>query len=413
MYMVSNEAIIKLMDRVETLTRYTAAGANLEYLVEGAPSDMKGIRLRVVIGKNEDGTPIVRRVGAYDELSLADKVIKAVVDSGRIAEFLPASVMVSDLGTDSDSPSETEPEKHPFNTYIDHWIGTYKIGLEKTTDVFYSSKRNVLVRFFGSMPVEDIDVETVQKFLNERAAKYVRATVDTDLGVLRDLLDVAVRDKLLEVNPATDKRIKNPAKRGRGTTAFTLEQFGAIQAGIPALADPVQRCLLALLAYSSMCREELLGLKWENINLDTDVITIDAAVVYAGGTVAKGTKNEFRTRPFPICPALHDILAGCKRDSGYVIHGPDPSEPISSYYYRRLWKDTAANIELYGLTAKSFRTTFATFANAAGVDDKTIASLMGHSNTNTAKIHYIKQEATALNGAMGKLGAFVSASSNS
>ena len=145
---------------------------------------------------------------------------------------------------------------------------------------------------------------------------------------------------------------------------------------------------------------------------NTDVITIDAAVVYAGGTVAKGTKNEFRTRPFPIAPALHDILAGCKRDSGYVIHGPDPSEPISSYYYRRLWKDTAKNIELYGLTAKSFRTTFATFANAAGVDEKTIASLMGHSNTTTAKVHFIKQEATALNGAMGKLGASV-ASSNS
>lgn len=408
--MVSNEAIIKLMDRVETLTRQTAAGANLEYLIEG-DAPMKEIRLRVIVGKNEDGSPIIRRVGAYDELALADKVIKAVVESGRIAEFLPAPVAGTRWNPNPETPKE--PAKHPFDSYIDHWLSTYKIGLEKTTDVFYSSKRNVLVRFFGSMPVEDIDVETVQKFLNERAAKYVRATVDADLGVLRDLLDVAVRDKLLEANPATDKRIKNPAKRGKGTTAFTLEQFSAIQAGIPALADPVQRCLLGLLAYSSMCREELLGLKWENINLDTDIITIDAAVVYAGGTVAKGTKNEFRTRPFPICPALHDILAGCKRDSGYVIHGPDPEEPISSYYYRRLWRDTAKNIELYGLTAKSFRTTFATFANAAGVDDKTIASLMGHSNTNTAKIHYIKQEQTALNGAMGKLGAFVSASSNS
>lgn len=400
--MVSDMAIMKLMDRIEAVTRLAATGANLGNITEEEP-EMKEIRLRVIIGKDENGAPILRRVGAYSETELADKVIKAVVESGRIAEFLPVA---SAAGTD-EAP---EPELHPFSAYIDHWIEVFKTGLEATTDVFYKSKRNVLVRHFGDTPVEEIDVEAVQRFVSARAAEYSHTTVKADLGVLRDLLDAAVRDKLLEVNPAYDKRIKNTAPRGKGTTAFTAEQAADIQAHIPSLADPVQRCLLALLAYSSMCREELLGLKWENIDLEANVITINSAVVFAGGTVQKGTKNEFRTRPFPVCPALHDILAGCRRDAGYVIHGPDPGVPISSHHYRRLWKETAANINLYGLTARSFRTTFATLATASGVDAKTVSTLMGHSNTNTSMIHYIKPEARALGGAMDRINGYVSAS---
>ena len=368
---------------------------------------MKEIRLRVKVGTDDEGKPVIRRVGAYDEISLADKVAQALVESGRIYEFLPVQ-------DHSQKPAEAPQtvSLHPFDEFITHWLEIYKQGLEATTGVFYSSKSNVLIRHFGSTPIEEIDVAAVQGFVAARSAEYVRATVKADLGVLRDLLDAAVSDGIIAKNPAKDKRVKITAPKGKGTTAFTVEQVADIQANIPRLTDPVQRAMLGLLAYSSLCREELLGLTWENIDLTTDEITVNAAVVYArGGTVEKGTKNEFRVRQFPICPALHDILSSCS-GTGYVIHRGDPAKPIGAYGWRKLWSETAQAINLYGLTAKSFRTTFATMANAAGIDDRTIATMMGHSNVNTSKQHYIKQEQTVLDGAMGKLNGFVSASNS-
>ena len=49
---------------------------------------VKRIRIRVITGYTEDGSAIVKRLSAYDELTLADSVVRAVVESGRIAEFL-------------------------------------------------------------------------------------------------------------------------------------------------------------------------------------------------------------------------------------------------------------------------------------------------------------------------------------
>ena len=47
--------------------------------------------------------------------------------------------------------------------------------------------------------------------------------------------------------------------------------------------------------------------------------------------------------------------------------------------YRRLWDSLKSHIELYGMTAINFRTTFATMMVASGVDIKTTQALMGHS----------------------------------
>lgn len=372
---------------------------------EGGDELMKQIRLRVRTGTADDGSPVVRRIGAYDELTLADKVVQAVVESGRIYEFL--SVPEPAAPAQEIVEVKPEPAKHPFDEYIEAWLKTYKTGLAVETDVYNSAKKNVLIRFFGRTPIEDITVASVQAFVTERSEKFSHNTVKGDLAMLRELLDSAVYDRLIGQNPARDKRIKNKAKKGKGTTPFTRTQIADIQANIPRLTNPVQRCLLGLLAYTSMRREEVLGLKWQNVDLDADTLKIDAAVVYAKGTQVKDTKNEYSVREFPICSALHDILQGCKQDYGYVIHGKDPLAPINGGAYRYMWASMTKNINLYGLTAKSFRTTFATMALASGVDIRTAQGLMGHSDPETTLKHYAKLEQTAVEGAMDKINGFV------
>ena len=92
--------------------------------------------------------------------------------------------------------------------------------------------------------------------------------------MLKEVLDSAVSDDLIVKNPAKDKRVHNPAKAGEGTAPLTREQIASIQKAIPELEDPRERCLIALLAYTSMRREEVLGLMWENINFETRMIEI-------------------------------------------------------------------------------------------------------------------------------------------
>ena len=77
---------------------------------------VKRIRIRVITGYTEDGSAIVSRLSAYDELTLADKVIRAVVESGRITEFLDGE----EITITAEKALEKPPEaiKAPFGRYV-------------------------------------------------------------------------------------------------------------------------------------------------------------------------------------------------------------------------------------------------------------------------------------------------------
>ncbi|MBR1473674.1 MAG: tyrosine-type recombinase/integrase, partial [Paludibacteraceae bacterium] len=88
------------------------------------------------------------------------------------------------------------------------------------------------------------------------------------------------------------------------------------------------------------------------------------------------------------------------------ISGED-GKAISSVEYNRLWKSLSSHIELYGMTAINFRTTFATMAVASGVDIRTTQSLMGHSTPEMTLSVYTRQEDTRLPEAMKQMSWFL------
>lgn len=416
--------ICKSKDDMVELQADTGSGAHLENCIakrvqsesdamisEGSNEIMaREHRLRVLVGHDENGASIIKRVSAYDELSLADKIVEAVVRSGRIKEFLGRDIEVGpNIAALLAQPLPPPPKKTRFADYIDHWRKTYKQGLEKTTEVFMNAKQSVLNRWFGEMNIEDITPAAVQEFLTERAKTYKKATVKADWAVLKEVLDSAVSDHIIKMNPAKDSRVKNPAKAGDGTPALTREQVIAIQKEIPNLQDLTERCLIALLAYTSMRREEVLGLTWENVKFDQRVIEITQAIVYpVGATVSKGTKNDFSRRAFPMGQELFDILWNCRKNDGYVISKGE-GRPITADGYRKLWKSLSSHIELYGMTAINFRTTFCTMMVASGVDIKTAQALMGHATPEMTLKIYAKQEESRIPDAIEKVSSFLAA----
>lgn len=355
-------------------------------------------RLRVIISYDDDQKPIIKQIAANSETALADMAIKAIIKSGRIAEFMP------DLITSLTSPKQ----KTPLKDYIVRWRKTYKTGLSPTTEVFYDSKQSIIFKAFGDRFIEDLKTEEIQRFLNERAQKYKKKTVKDDLAFIRMVLDSAVCDGIIAKNPTRDKRISNPAEEGEETVALSREQIISIQEAIPKLADVREKCLLGLLAYTSMRREELLALRWENIDFQTNTFEIKAALVYPKSRPTfKSTKTKSGKRIFPLDVRLHEILLSCRKESGLIIC-TDEGTPFTIHGYQKLWKSLSEHIELYGMTAKNFRTTFATMAIASGVDIRTTQALMGHSDPKMTLKVYTKLEQTRLPSAINRISGFLS-----
>ena len=105
---------------------------------------------------------------------------------------------------------------------------------------------------------------------------------------------------------------------------------------------------------------------------------------------------------------LFDILWNCRKDDGYLISKGD-GHPITADGYRKLWKSLSSHIELYGMTAINFRTTFCTMMVASGVDIKTAQALMGHATPEMTLKVYAKQEESRIPDAIEKVSSFLAA----
>ena len=79
--------------------------------------------------------------------------------------------------------------------------------------------------------------------------------------------------------------------------------------------------IACLLAISSLRRSELKALKWENIDMERDIIYVSGAMVYTeSGMVHKPqNKTSASQRVIPIIPPLKEALKAADRKSEYVV----------------------------------------------------------------------------------------------
>jgi site-specific recombinase XerD len=84
-------------------------------------------------------------------------------------------------------------------------------------------------------------------------------------------------------------------------------------------------CAIALLAATGARRGEVLGARWERVDLDRRILTVPAASSKSG-----------RTRYIPLSDAAIRILQRVPRcDSPWVFPGTDPRKPISDL--KKVW----------------------------------------------------------------------------
>lgn len=147
--------------------------------------------------------------------------------------------------------------------------------------------------------------------LGNPVAKRAPRTVDKIRRTLRSALSAAVRRGLIGSNPASG-RIESVGKVGKSAKAWwqpaQLRQFLEF-----ASADPLHD-LWVVAAYTGLRREELLGLRWEDCDLDEDDPDND---YWAGVRVRQRCTGTAGLWPCRVCGGKHrgrQILAGGKTE---------------------------------------------------------------------------------------------------
>ena len=365
-----------LMESLRTLNLDNLIMKTTDAPTEGE-QPMPPYRRRVKIGQNDDGSPIYKRIQAMNEDEANDRVVQAYVDSGRIWEFITAE----------EHKPKVKGETN-FKIYAASWMNTYKKGKLKprTWQTYNQYLTAQLFPAFGGMNIEDITAKDVQAYLNankEQAGKSLK----NYLNLLKQILDSAVEDKIIEENPAASSRIFNPSDKKTPRKALSVDQLKEIIDAMHRMGNCEEKLLLALFIHTGARRGEVLGLRWEDIDFDKKFVHIrrNNTQITGEGAHIGTTKTKNGARGVPFGDHFKELLLPF-RSTGYVFGG---EKPFQSWDYDKLMRRLNKRVNLYGATAHTLRHTYLTMLAGEGVDLKTLQTIAGHANIQTTMDIYV------------------------
>ena len=141
--------------------------------------------------------------------------------------------------------------------------------------------------------------------------------------------------------------------------------------------------IAALLALSSMRQSEILGLKWDNVDLESNVIRIEeTAVKGESGWVRKAeTKNLTSRRMIPIIAPLRSALENAPQKEGYVV-------TMSDNTIRRKLRDLSKDADIPYVGLHGLRHSFASLAYHLGLSEEATMKIGGWADIQTMRRIY-------------------------
>lgn len=379
-----------------------------------APNHGHLYEIKVTIGKGMDGNPI--RKSFYSSISKQDARIKGdeYLAKKRASE-------ITGLGFSAGNKS--------FETYAKQWLETFKKGKVKDNTYRGTYENPVikhLIPYFGKAQMNSIRQSDVQKFFDEKGKKYSLETLKKMRSALNLIFVSAVEDDLCYKNPV-NKNIKlQSAVAPTEKKAYTQAEYDIVWEF--ARSHPYGLAIMVMME-TGISRSELLGLRWDNLDLDNKIIYIEQGLVQQKSTetdklvlASDGLKNKFRRRPIPISSDLANALkakpvtiyVGGNKQKGiepkpirteYVFHAPNggPSRPDN--WYKREYANFMSDLqtvhpEIKLLTPHELRHTRATLSANDNVDLLQLAKLLGHSDLSMLIKRYAHTDVEAVRKAL-------------
>lgn len=286
------------------------------------------------------------------------------------------------------------------------YFPTYTKFLSPTTTSNYrrlyeSGKPYCIRKVFGKYKLKDVTRRMVQNWVNTLSDNTSPKTVRSYLMFLHSIYNSAITEDIIKPHCNPTEHIKLPPKNTPPIEAYTIEQINRLLE--LSRDDNISHLIIALGSLSGLRRGEMAGLKWENVNIDTDnpeLNIVETIVVVDGKQIKKAPKSKAGNRVIAIPNSLVEILRKERLtyktnklkfgkeflDQGYVISKPNGEayrpDGISIHYERFMYRMESD----YGIPYKSLhklRHTFASLLIDNGANIKVIQKAMGHEESTT------------------------------
>lgn len=292
------------------------------------------------------------------------------------------------------SHREQEMQSPRHQTTLSEWLEDWMDNIvrpnraETTVYAYQKIIDNHIGPFLGDKPLLKLTPKDVQQYYTrvQRDAGLSSNTLRRHHDLLSSALRTAVRQDMLLVSPMD--RVEPPRSKLYEADFYTPEELKRLYA----LLTGHRLELPAKLAGSlGLRREELCGLKWENVNFQRRLVYIREARTAFGATIVeKETKNRSSVRTLYMPEEVYQLLqAELARQRAQFPTPPVhvvldqkglPYSPnaLSLAFTRFVRSNGLPRVTLHGL-----RHSFATIASFQGVSLFDIGKALGHSTPAT------------------------------
>ena len=282
-----------------------------------------------------------------------------------------------------------------FEDYYQDWIDLKKDeGLSVVTIADYQGVANrYLIPHFGKMRLCEITPDDIQRYFNG-IMQMSKSTSVQSRAILSGIFERAMRNKIVSENPMW-YRYKSSKKEGEKVVLQDEDLIEIIRDldKVSLERDYIYACFLC---FTPMRREEILGLRWGDLDFEGHNILIQRAVKFPAGdndpVVDIPKDNSVGVMRIPMM--LEDRI---KRFEGnaeeYVMpySEEEPERPMTKSMFTKMWRRLKRDLDLKGATSHSFRASYASMVTAhCNADPKTLQKLLRHKTPDLAMRVYAK-----------------------
>lgn len=295
-----------------------------------------------------------------------------------------------------------------FSDAIRQWLKSSAIRVDGVTLQGYEClAKSQLLPYFDAMQIKLVDVNrrVLQTYIDEKFQSGRKdgkgglspRSIRLHKNILFQTLKDAVRDELIPNNPC--EQVTLPQMQRYEAKFYNEEQLNALLVAIK--GEPLYP-LIKITSVYGLRRSEVLGLKWDSVDLEAGTLTIKHTVVKVLETVEKDkTKNASSHRSFPLVPEVRQLLLDLKNRetankklfgreyavNDYILKWDD-GRPFSPDYVSQKFRDLLDEHNLPRIRFHELRHSCASFLINMGFSLKDVQEWLGHADIKmTANIY--------------------------
>jgi len=292
-----------------------------------------------------------------------------------------------------------EPSKLKLAEWLNTWLNEYmKPSLRPTTWESYKTQANKhILPALGHLRLSQLQTSNLQTLYNQklnggradgkegglspRSVRYIHV-------VLHAALEQAKKEGLITINVADAVKLPSDPKK----EIQVLDQEG-IKKFLAAAKDTKHFPAYFLALNTGLRRGELLGLRWKDVDLKEETVTVTQGLVRTkGGLVFQEPKTKLSNRTIGVSGEVVNVLKEHKKRQNEerlaageayskehdLVFCNELGEPICPRGFTRHFERLLKRAELPKITFHALRHTFATLSLQEGAAARTVQESLGH-----------------------------------